>query len=273
MDQKALWKLTYGLYLLTARQDGRDNGCIINTAVQVANDPARISIAVIKGGCTHDMLLATGRFNLSALTVDAPFGLFQHFGMQSGRSVDKLAGRGDVARSANGLCYLTEAACGYLSCKVTAQLDLGSHTLFIGEVEDGEALSDRAACTYAYYQSHIKQKPQPLKKKGWICSVCGYVYEGDEVPEDFLCPLCKHGRKDFVPAGDALEAALTEPTQVSLERQISAEFEGAAEKAALSDLARSHGLDAIADTVMEMAKDEARHGRALMALMERHFAK
>lgn len=271
MDQKALWKLTYGLYLLTAHQDGRDNGCIINTAVQVANDPARISIAVIKGGCTHDMVMATGRFNLSALTVDAPFGLFQHFGMQSGRNADKFAGRSDAARSENGLCYLTEAACGYLSCRVVNSLDLGSHTLFIGEVEDGAALSERPACTYAYYQSDIKQKPQPLKKKGWICSVCGYVYKGEEVPEDFLCPLCKHGKKDFVPAENALEAALTEPTQSSLERQISAEFASAAEKAAFSDLARAHGLDAIADTVMEMAKDEARHGRALMALMARHF--
>lgn len=203
MDQKALWKLTYGLYLLTAQEDGRDNACIINTAVQVAENPVRVSVSVIKGGLTHDMMQSTGAFNLSALTVDAPFSLYQHFGMQSGRSADKLAGRADVARSGNGLYHLTENAAGWLSCQVVASVDLGTHTLFIGEVTDGEALCDRPLCTYAYYQSDVKPKPAPMKKKSWVCSVCGYVYEGDEVPEDFLCPLCKHGKDDFVPQEDA----------------------------------------------------------------------
>ena len=200
MDQKALWKLTYGLYLLTAQQDGRDNGCIINTAVQVASDPARISVAVVKGGCTHDMVLATGMFNISALTVETPFELFRRFGMQSGRDADKFAGFDGTTRSENGLLYLTELSAGYLSCRVAGSVDLGSHTLFIGEVTDGEALSDRELCSYAYYQTEIKPKAAPVKKKAWVCSVCGYVYEGDEVPEDFLCPLCKHGKADFVPA-------------------------------------------------------------------------
>ncbi|MBQ2951981.1 MAG: flavin reductase [Clostridia bacterium] len=271
MDMKALWKLTYGLYLLTAHQDGRDNGCIINTAVQVAEHPVRVAISVIRGGLTHDMALATGQFTLTALSVDAPFALYQHFGMQSGRAADKFAGRRDVARGTNGLLHLTEASCGHLDCKVMQTVDLGSHTLFIAEVVDGAVHSDRPACTYAHYQAEIKPRPQPVRKKGWICSVCGFVYEGDEVPEDFLCPLCKHGREDFVPAPSALEAALTQPTQVSLTGQIDAEFASAREKAALADLARAHGLDAIADTVMEMARDEARHGKALQALLERHF--
>jgi len=198
MNHKSLYKLTYGLYLLSANQNGRDNACIINTAVQVANDPARISIAVIKGGCTHDMVLATGVFNVTALTTGAPFSLFQHFGMQSGRNADKISGREDLARSANGCVYLTENAGAFLSCRVLEKADLGSHTLFIGEVTDGEVLSDGALCTYAYYQSDIKKKPAPAKKNGWVCSVCGYVYEGEEMPEDFLCPLCRHGKKDFV---------------------------------------------------------------------------
>ena len=273
MDQKALWKMTYGLYLLTAQEAGRDNGCIINTAVQVAENPVRISVSVIKGGCTHDMVTRTGRFALSCLTVDAPFSLYQHFGMRSGREADKFAGRTDVARTAGGLLYLTENACAYLACRVVGSVDLGTHTLFIGEAEEGEVISDRPACSYAYYQSDVKRRPEPLKKRGWICSVCGYVYEGDEVPEDFVCPLCRHGREAFVPAPSAVDAALTQPTEDSLRRQIGAEFEAAAEKAALSDLARAHGLHAIADTVMEMARDEARHGRALMALMERYFGK
>jgi flavin reductase (DIM6/NTAB) family NADH-FMN oxidoreductase RutF len=273
MNPKALWKLTYGLYLLTAQEAGRDNGCIINTAVQVAENPVRISISVIKGGCTHGMVQAAGKFALSCLTVDAPFSLYQHFGMQSGRDADKFAGRTDVVRTDSGILRLTENACAYMVCRVVSSVDLGTHTLFIGEVEEGEVLSERPACSYAYYQSDVKRRPEPLKKRGWICSVCGYVYEGDEVPDDFICPLCRHGKDDFAPAPTALEAALTQPAQVSLEKQINAEFEGAAEKAALSDLARAHGLDAIADTVMEMAKDEARHGRALMALMERYFGK
>jgi len=203
MDQKALWKLTYGLYLLTARAEGRDNSCIINTAVQVAENPVRISVSVIRGSLTHDMIAQTGLFNLSMLTVDAPFALYRHFGMQSGRDADKFAGRTDVARSANGLVYLTEASCGYLSCRVTGSVDLGTHTLFIAEAEDGEVLSDRPPCTYAYYQSDVKQKPAPVKKRGWVCTVCGYVYEGDEVPEDFVCPLCRHGKQDFAPAEEA----------------------------------------------------------------------
>ena len=200
MDQKALWKLTYGLYLLTARAEGRDNGCIVNTAVQVAENPVRLAVSVIRGGMTHDMIAAAGRFNLSALTQDAPFGLYQHFGMRSGRDGDKFAGRDDVRRSANGLLYLAQDAAAYLSCRVTGSVDLGTHTLFIAEVEDGEVLSPRPVCTYAYYQSDVKRRPEPMKKRGWICSVCGYVYEGEEVPEDFVCPLCRHGKKDFVPA-------------------------------------------------------------------------
>ena len=199
MDQKALWKLTYGLYLFTARQDGRDNGCIINTAVQVAENPVRLTISISKGGLTHDMALATGKFALTALTEDAPFALFRHFGMQSGRSADKFASHSNVARSESGLIHLTEHAAAYLDCKIMQTVDLGTHTLFIAEVVDGAVLSDGTPCTYAHYQAAIKPRPQPVKQKAWVCSVCGYVYEGDEVPDDFLCPLCKHGKKDFVP--------------------------------------------------------------------------
>lgn len=200
MDQQALFRLTYGLYVLSSRQDGRDNACIINTAVQVANDPVRISIAVIKGGLTHDMVSATGAFCLSALTEQTPFTLFQRFGMQSGRAADKFDGFTGVGRSESGLCYLTEAA-AYLVCRVVGSLDLGTHTLFIGEVTEGEVLQQLPCCTYGYYQSHIKRAPKPEKKHGWVCSVCGYVHEGD-LPEDFLCPLCRHGKEDFAPISE-----------------------------------------------------------------------
>lgn len=202
MDSKALWRLTYGVYLLTAQEGARDNGCIINTAVQVAANPDRVSVAVIRGGLTHDMVAASGQFNLSALTEDVPFSFFRHFGMTSGRETDKFADPAGMRRSENGLYYMTDAA-AYLACRVTASVDLGSHTLFIGEVTGGEVLREAPLCTYAHYQTSIKPAPAPLKKKGWICSVCGYVYEGDSMPADFTCPLCHHSPEDFVPADEA----------------------------------------------------------------------
>lgn len=199
MEQKVLWNLTYGLYLLTAREMGKDNGCIINTAVQVANSPDRIAISVIKGNLTHDMIQETGVFNLSAITESAPFSLFQRFGMQSGRKTDKFSGFSGAARSENTLMYLTEHANMYLSAFVTQEIDLGSHTLFIAEVADGKVLNQDAACTYAHYQSHIKPRPEKKEKKQWVCTVCGYVYEGETVPDDYLCPLCAHPKEDFRP--------------------------------------------------------------------------
>ena len=216
MDNKALYKLTYGLFLLTAQENGFDNGCIINTAIQIANNPTRISIAVIQNNKTHDMILNTGKFNISAITTEAQFDLFKHFGMQSGRDVDKFADFSNVARSDNGLYYLTSAANMYMSATVTEHFDLGSHTLFVGEVTDAKVLSDAPSCTYGYYQSDIKPKPVATAKRSWTCSICGYVYEGDEVPEDFLCPLCNHRKEDFVltgniPASGSAAATTTTP--------------------------------------------------------------
>ena len=201
MDPRAFYKITYGLYLLTAKDGAKDNGCIINTAIQVANTPDRISVAVIKGGMTHDMIVKTGVFNISALTEEAEFPLFRRFGMQSGRNTDKFDGFADAVRSENGLYRLEKGANMYMSAKVTESFDLGSHTLFIGEVTDGAVLSGAPSCTYGYYQTNIKPKPAAAPaesgKKKWVCQICGYVHEGDELPADFVCPLCKHGADDF----------------------------------------------------------------------------
>jgi len=199
MNEKAFYNLTYGLFLLTAQEEGRDNGCIINTAIQVANDPTRITISVVKQNLTCEMILRTGQFNVSAITNKADFELFRHFGMQSGRDVDKFAGFSQVDRSENGLFYLTGASNAFFSAKVTEYLDLGSHILFVAEVTDAQVLSRDSSCTYGYYQSDIKPKPRQMvsEKKRWVCTVCGYIYEGDEVPEDYLCPLCKHGKEYF----------------------------------------------------------------------------
>ena len=197
MDNTALFKLTYGMFLLTVEDKGRHNGCIINTAVQVAENPIRIAVSVQKNNLTHDMIMNTGKFNISAITTGADFELFKHFGMQSGRDADKFANYSDVEKSPNGLLYLKSANM-YLSAEVIFGSDLGSHDLFIAEVKDAQVLSDAESCTYAYYHSRIKPAPQKQKTGKWVCKVCGYEYEGDELPDDYICPLCKHGKDDFM---------------------------------------------------------------------------
>ena len=399
MNTKAMYHLTYGVYLLSAREGGRDNACIINTAVQVATNPTRISIAVIKDGLTHDMIMSTGLCTLSAITEDADFSLFSLFGMTTGRERDKFAEFSDVARDANGLLYLTKNASAYMTLKVTETHDLGSHTLFIGELIDGELIAEGRDCTYAYYQNVIKKlAPKPLATHGFRCNVCGYVYEGDTLPEDYVCPLCKHGAEDFtefsateptpaapapqkkgyvcsvcgyVHEGDSLpedyvcplckapaekfnkmadgamtwaaehivgigkvdapteiieglranfegeccevgmylamarvahregypeiglyweKAAyeeaehaakfvellgevVTDSTKKNLEMRVAAENGATAGKFELAKMAKMANLDAIHDTVHEMARDEARHGKAFQGLLERYFGK
>ena len=199
MDTKSLFKLTYGLYFLSAESEGKDNACIINTAVQIANNPDRISVSVTKGSYTCEMIEKSGKFNISAISTEADFSLFEHFGMKSGRDVDKFADFKDVARSENGLYYLTKYANAFISVKVTQTIDMGSHMLFIGEMTDGEVLSDKESCSYAYYHANIKPKPAATSSsvKGWRCTICGYEYEGENLPADYVCPLCKHPASDF----------------------------------------------------------------------------
>ena len=198
VEPNAMFKLSYGLFVLTAREANRDNGCIINTVTQLTDSPKRISIAVNKQNLTHDMILKTGVFNVSILSERAPFAIFKHYGFQSGREVDKFAGVPALARAQNGIYYLPDSTNAFLSGKVTQTIDLGTHTLFIADVTEARVLSDAPSMTYAYYFENVKPKPAALEKKtGWVCKICGYVYEGEELPPDFICPLCKHGAEDF----------------------------------------------------------------------------
>lgn len=199
MDKKAMYKLTYGLFVLTSCFEGKDSGCIINTAGQVTSEPNRISIAVNKANFTHDLVQKSGKFNVSILSESAVFDTFKHFGFQSGRTVDKFAGYDSCERSRNGVYYITEGTNSYISATVEQMIDLGSHTLFIASVDDMEVLSDVSSATYEYYQSNIKPKPEKPAKAGtsWRCTICGYIYEGEELPADFICPLCKHPASDF----------------------------------------------------------------------------
>ena len=195
MEKAAFFKFSYGLFVLTARQDGKDNGCIINTAGQITEDPATIQIAVNKNNLTHDMVLATGEFNLSVLSEDAVFWIFQHYGFQSGRDVDKFANLPEV-RTANGIRYVGGCTNAVICAKVISTVDCGSHTLFVAQVTDAKVLSNDPSMTYQYYFDNVKPKPAKAEGK-WVCKICNYVYEGDQLPEDFVCPLCKHGPEAF----------------------------------------------------------------------------
>ena len=202
MDKKAMYKLSYGLFVLTARDGEKDNGCIINTAIQAASEPNQLSICVNKANYTHDMIKRTGKFTVSVLSEQADFELFKHFGFQSGRDVDKFTNFTGCARGADGLYYITEGTNAYISVTVDKTVDLGSHTMFIGEITDMAVLSDTPSTIYEYYQNHIKPKPQAVGKTDegqtvWRCRICGYEYVGEEIPDDFICPICKHPASDF----------------------------------------------------------------------------
>lgn len=219
MDKKAMYNLTYGLFILTARDGEKDNGCIINTACQVTTDPNRITICVNKNNFTHDIILKTGLFNISMLTEKSEFETYKHWGFQSGRTVDKVLPI-YYMRADNGVIYIKDECNAYLSCKVVSSTDLGTHTLFLADVTDGAVFNSDPSVTYAFYQKNIKPAPaasvsatasaaasgsgsatQAPVQKGWICTVCGYVYEGEELPADFICPWCNHDASYFEKRG------------------------------------------------------------------------
>ncbi len=201
-DKKAMYKLSYGLFVLTAKDEVKSNGCITNTAIQVASDPNLISFAINKANYTHDMVMKTMKANISVISENATFELFKHFGFQSGRDVDKFADFTDCKMADNGIPYITTRTNAYFSIDVTQTVDLGSHTLFIGAPTAMAVLDDAPSATYSYYQDNIKPKPDKVgeTKDGqtiWRCKICGYEYVGEELPEDFICPLCKHPASDF----------------------------------------------------------------------------
>lgn len=195
-DTAAMFKIGYGLYVVTCNDGVRDNGLIVNTVSQVSDRPERIVVCINKKNYSHDVIRATGKMNVNVLSTDATFSLFQRFGFQSGRDVDKFAGI-DICRTDNGLPFLKEGVNAVISLEVEQYVDLVSHVMFICKVVERRVISDIETVTYNYYQSNIKPKPESSGKRGWVCKVCGYVYEGDELPADYICPLCKHSASDF----------------------------------------------------------------------------
>ena len=204
LNPDALAKISYGLYVLTAREGDKDNGCIVNVANQLTDTPLQMMISVNKHNLTHDMILHTGLFNVSMLTEHTPMKVIEHFGFQSGRDVNKFEQCEVEMRSSNGLLYVPRYTNAYISGKVSQMVDLGTHTLFIAEITESVLLNSDPSLTYEYYHQNIKPKPAAMAtptgdgKTRWVCQTCGYVYEGDEMPDDFICPWCKHGKADFI---------------------------------------------------------------------------
>lgn len=202
MDNKALYSLSYGVFVLATKSGEKTNACVTNTCIQVANSPTRVALSVLNTNYTCDLIKESGIATISILDESITFDTIKHFGMQSGRDVDKMSDI-PLPTDENGVPYMGWGACAYLSLKIVDSKDLGSHTLFIAEVLDAKVLSDKKPITYAYYQSDIKPKPVATKveKKivGYKCKICGYVYEGAELPADFSCPLCGHDASDFEP--------------------------------------------------------------------------
>ena len=197
-DLTALFNIGYGLYVVTSNDGKKDNGLIVNTVTQVTNSPNRVAVCINKQNYSHHVINSTGIMNVNCLSVEAPFKVFENFGFQSGRNVDKFADCTPL-RSDNGLVFLPKYINSFMSLKVEDYIDLDTHGMFICSVTEARVVSDKETMTYTYYQNNVKPKPQTDGKKGWVCKVCGYVYEGEDLPEDFICPLCKHGVADFEP--------------------------------------------------------------------------
>lgn len=197
-DGKALFKIGYGLYVITSNDGTKDNGMICNTVTQVASSPDRIAVAINKANYSHDVIKKTGFMNVNCLTEEASFDIFRQFGFKSGRDTDKFEGE-QVFHTANGAAILTKFINSFISLKVTDYIDTGSHGLFICELTDAAVINDKPSMTYAFYHANVKPKPQPKKTKGFVCKICGYIYEGETLPEDYVCPICKHPASDFEP--------------------------------------------------------------------------
>lgn len=213
VDLDVMRKLSYGLFVLTSRDSQKDNGCIVNVSAQLTSTPLRIMIAVNKGNLTHDLIMESNLFNLNVLTEATPMEVLKHFGFQSGKLMDKFKSFSDCERSKNGLLYLNRYSCGFMSGTVVQKVDLVTHTMFIADVSEARVLSEESPLTYTYYHKYTKLGVSPSvatpaaemaetpRKGKWVCEICGYEYEGDEVPDDFVCPICSHGKEAFTLQG------------------------------------------------------------------------
>ena len=272
LDRKAMHKLSYGLFVLTAKEGEKDNGCIINTAIQAASEPNQMSICVNKANYTHDMIMRTGSFTVSVISQKADFDLFKHFGFQTGREVDKFADFNACGRGQNGIYYVTQGTNAYISVKVDKTEDLGSHTMFVGEITDMEVLSDDLSATYEYYMKNIKPKPQEVGKTEdgqtiWRCTICGYEYVGEELPDDFICPLCKHPASDFEKVIKKTEDTNMSnkyagtKTEKNLWEAFAGESQARNKYTYFASVAKKAGYEQIAALFLQTAENEKEHAK------------
>ena len=275
MDSKVLFNVQYGLFVLSSKSDVKDNACIINTVTQVTAAPIskdRISICVNKSNYTHDLIAASKKFTVSIISEAATFDLFKHFGFQSGKNVDKFADFDKVKRTVNGTLAITEGTNSYISANVINQVELDTHSIFIAEVVDMEKFNDVPSTTYNFYQSHIKPKPQPVAKTAegktvWRCRICGYEYVGDEIPADFVCPICKHPSTDFekvVPvaenAGDKKSLKGTK-TEQNLRDAFAGESQARNKYTYFASVAKKNGYEQISALFLKTADNEKEHAK------------
>ena len=264
-----LFNIQYGLFVITTKDGDRDNGCISNTVAQVTAQPNRISVALNKGNFTTELIQRSKRFTASILSERADFELFKHFGFQSGRDVNKFADFSDCRRVSNGTFSITRGTNAFLSADVEQAIDLGTHMLFIGLVTEMETLSDVPSATYNYYQANIKPKPKPAGQTAdgktiWRCSICGYEYVGEELPDDFICPICKHPASDFVKvvetAASANKYAGTR-TEKNLETAFAGESMARNKYTYYASVAKKNGYEQIAALFLKTADNEKEHAK------------
>jgi len=275
MNSNAIFNIQYGLFVVTTNWEGQDNGCITNTVAQVTAQPNRISVAINKANYTNELVLKAGKFTASIISEAGDFDLFKHFGFQSGKTVNKFADFKDCKRLANGTMAITRGTNAYISATVEQSIDLGTHTLFIGKVDEMEVLSEIPSATYNYYQAHIKPKPEAVGKtmEGktiWRCKICGYEYVGDELPDDFICPLCKHPASDFEKVVVAAEPEKAETgankyagtkTEKNLETAFAGESMARNKYTYYASVAKKNGYEQIADLFLKTAENEKEHAK------------
>ena len=268
-----MYDIQYGLFVVTTCLEGRDNGCISNTVMQVTAQPNKISVTLNKANYTTSMIQQSGKFTVSILSENADFDLFKHFGFQSGKTVDKFAGFNDCRRVDNGTMAITRGTNAYISASVEQYVDLGTHILFIGLVTEMDSISEITSATYNYYQKSIKPKPDNSKKTAgktiWRCVICGYEYEGEELPADFICPLCKHPASDFVKVVIPAEPDPSEPTNkyagTKTEKNLEAAFAGESmarnKYTYFASVAKKNGYEQIASLFLKTADNEKEHAK------------
>ena len=271
MDSKVLFNVQYGLFVLSSKLEDKDNACIINTVTQVTATPERVSIAVNKLNFTHDLIAQSKKFTVSIISEAANFELFKHFGFQSGKNVDKFANFDKVERTANGTLAITEGTNSFISGNVIQQIDVGTHSIFIADVVDMKKFSDIPSTTYNFYQQHIKPKPEPVGKTAdgktiWRCTICGYEYVGDELPADFICPICKHPASDFEKVVPTVEVKMNNKlkgtkTEKNLWEAFAGESQARNKYTYYASVARKNGYEQIAALFLKTADNEKEHAK------------